>query len=260
MCRKKNPYFVTIEEARSLIDACNSPKQRLIIALARYGGLRCPSELVGLKWSDVNWGRNRFIVHSPKTEEQGKETRTVPIFKELYPFFREAFESAQEGIDRIYHEFTDKKSLGSFITKIATRAGIVLWVKPFQNMRSSRATELVEIYPAHVVNAWMGHTEEVAMAYYRQTGKAIDKFYEQASGQKHVQDSAHVTAGLGCFGVENGAKMTPDSAPFHPSISSVCNEKPCDSMDEQNTPSYPARTRTLNEGTKIPCVANYTTR
>jgi integrase len=180
--RHDNPdkqYFVSVEETQSLVDACNSPKQRLIIALARYGGLRCPSELVGLKWSEVNWERNRFIVHSPKTEGQGKAKRTVPIFKELYPFFCEAFEAAPEGIDRIYPEFTAKKSLGSFIDKTATRAGVVLWVKPFQNMRSSRATELIEEFPAHIVNAWLGHTEAVAMAHYRQTtGKAADKFFD----------------------------------------------------------------------------------
>jgi integrase len=130
-----------------------------------------------------------------------KAQRTVPIFKALYPFFREAFEAAPEGIDRVYPEFTDKKSLGSFITKTATRAGIVLWEKPFQNMRSTRATELInEGYPAHMVNAWLGHTEAVAMAHYRQTtGKAADKFYEQAAGQqpRKVQDFAHKHAGIG---------------------------------------------------------------
>ena len=209
--RHSNPdkmYFVSAEEFQALIDACNSPKQRLIIALARYGGLRCPSELVGLKWSEVNWERNRFIVHAPKTEGQGKATRTVPIFKELYPFFREAFEAAPEGVDRVYPEFTAKKSLGAFIAKLATRAGVVLWVKPFQNMRSSRATELIEIYPAHVVNAWLGHTEAVAMAHYRQTGKAIDKFYEQAAGagdfiaEKKGAKTVAEHAGLECSGVE----------------------------------------------------------
>ena len=225
--RHNNPermYFVSVEEAQALFDACNSPKQRLIIALARYGGLRCPSELVGLKWSEVNWERNRFIVHSPKTEKQGKAQRVVPIFKELYPFLRDAFEAAPEGVDRVYPEFTAKKSLGSFIEKTATRAGIVLWVKPFQNCRSTRATELIEIYPAHVVNAWMGHSEAVAMAHYRQTGKAIDKFYEQAAGQQSedVQDFAHEPAGMGCFGIEvEKAQITTT-----PCISTACNTVP----------------------------------
>ena len=86
---------------------------------------------------------------------------------------KESLEAAPEGVDRVYPEFTEKKSLGSFIEKTATRAGIVLWVKPFQNMRSTRATELIEVYPAHIVNYWLGHTEAVAMACYRQTGTGV---------------------------------------------------------------------------------------
>jgi len=228
--RRTNPdtkYFVTEEETQALLGACNSPKQRLIIALARYGGLRCPSELTGLKWSEVNWERNRFIVHSPKTEGQGKAKRIEPIFKELYPFFREAFETAPEGIDRVYPEITAKKSLGSFITKVATRAGIVLWEKPFNNMRSTRATELInEGYPAHIVNEWMGHTEAVAMAHYRQsTGKAADKFFEQAATEntatsKAVAKTVAEHAGKGCCGVEveNSDFVTTSF------ISTTCNE------------------------------------
>ena len=100
--------------------------------------------------------------------------RTRGKAKRKGSYRREAFEAAQEGIDRVYPEFTSKKSLGAFIAKLATRAGIALWVKPFQNMRSSRATELIEIYPAHVVNAWLGRTEAVAMAHYRQMGKATE--------------------------------------------------------------------------------------
>jgi integrase len=58
-------------------------KQRLIIALGRYAELRIPSELVGLRWSEVNWENGRFIVHSPKTERKGKDKRIVPIFEQV---------------------------------------------------------------------------------------------------------------------------------------------------------------------------------
>ena len=37
-------------------------------ALSRYGGLRCPSEHLALKWSDVDWDKSRIRVPSPKTE------------------------------------------------------------------------------------------------------------------------------------------------------------------------------------------------
>ena len=84
-------------------------------------------------------------------------------------------------------------------------------------MRSTRATELIEEYPAHMVNAWMGHTEAVAMEHYRQaTGKAAEKFYEQAAGKKQVQDFTHVHADTGCFGVENDENACVDSCTFFP--------------------------------------------
>ncbi|GHT46780.1 hypothetical protein FACS189454_08440 [Planctomycetales bacterium] len=202
MVNKARQYFVTIEEATALIDACNNPLQRLIIALSRWGGLRVPSELVGLKWSEINWDKTRFLVHSPKTEHHaGGDKRIVPIFPELYPFFREAFEAAPEGIDAIFPELAAKtkpKSLSSFIQKRATKAAIKLWAKPFQNMRSSRATELLETFPNHVVNEWLGHTEAVAELHYRQV---TEEHYERAAKcAQEKTDAFHAAAGIAGFG------------------------------------------------------------
>ena len=48
--------------------------------LARYGGLRTPSESFSLAWSDVLWDQDRFRVRSPKTERQGKpESAGAPL-------------------------------------------------------------------------------------------------------------------------------------------------------------------------------------
>ena len=95
-------------------------------------------------------------------------------------------------------------------------------------MRSKRATELIEIYPAHIVNYWMGHTEAVAMAHYRQTtGKAADKFYAQAAGisentavQKTVGKTVGEPAETGCSGVER-VKASIFASPCN---SSACND------------------------------------
>ncbi len=50
--------------------------------------------------------------------------------------------------------------------KIIRRAGLKEWPKTFTNMRSSRAIELVAEYPSHVVDAWLGNTEEVRKEHY----------------------------------------------------------------------------------------------
>ena len=40
--------------------------------------------------------------------------------------------------------------------------------KPWQNLRSTRETELVETFPVHVAAAWLGNTEAVAQKHYLQ--------------------------------------------------------------------------------------------
>ena len=48
------------------------------------------------------------------------------------------------------------------------RAGVSPWPRLWHNMRSSRETELVERFPAHVVAAWIGHSVAVAEKNYLQ--------------------------------------------------------------------------------------------
>jgi hypothetical protein len=42
-------YYVTREEAQKVLDACPDAQWRLLFALSRFGGLRCPSEHLGLR-------------------------------------------------------------------------------------------------------------------------------------------------------------------------------------------------------------------
>ena len=63
-------YYVTREEADRVLEACPDAEWRLLFALSRYGGLRCPSEHLALRWEDVDWDRSRITVRSRKTEQQ----------------------------------------------------------------------------------------------------------------------------------------------------------------------------------------------
>ena len=50
----------------------------------REKGLRVPSEVLSLKWADVNLEKQRILVTSPKTEHHvGRESRDIPMFPEL---------------------------------------------------------------------------------------------------------------------------------------------------------------------------------
>ena len=90
-------HYITREDTMKLIDRAN-PTWRTIVALARFAGLRCPSEVLSLKWEWVDFAADRMVVYSPKTEHlEGKKTRVVPIFALLRPHLEDAFELAVPG-------------------------------------------------------------------------------------------------------------------------------------------------------------------
>lgn len=163
-------YFVTPEETRALIDTAPDSQWRLLIALARYGGLRMPSEVLPLAWDDVDWDRGRFTVHSSKTEHHaGGGSRSVPLFPELLPYMREAFEMAEDGATHVITRYRDAtQNLRTTLGKIIKRAGLKPWPKLWQNMRSSRQSELVAEFPVHVVCKWLGNSPVIAAKHYLQ--------------------------------------------------------------------------------------------
>jgi len=181
--------FVSTEDTAKLLEACPSQDWRTIIALARYGGLRCPSEVLSVKWADVDVDAGRIRVTSPKTEHHpGKESRMIPLFPELREELRRAYELAPEGAVYVVDARFRKGSMGpngwrncnlrTTFEKIIGRAGLTVWPRMFHNLRSTRQTELSEKFPSHVVCAWLGNSLDVAREHYLQV---TDQHFEKAS-------------------------------------------------------------------------------
>jgi len=170
---KGNPsrfYFIRREDAQRVLEACPDAQWRLLFALSRYGGLRCPSKHLSLRWGDVDWERNRITVRSPKTEHHdGGESRQIPIFPELRPYLEEAWEQAEPGTEYVVTRYRDRNAnLRTQLERIIRKAGLKPWPKLFQNLRSTRETELAEDHPIHVVCAWIGNSQAVAAKHYLQ--------------------------------------------------------------------------------------------
>jgi len=169
-------YYVNPETAQAVLEACPDAAWRLLFGLARYGGLRCPSEVLRLKWQDVDFAKERFTVHSSKTEHHADGgIRTVPMFPELKPLFRDAFEQAKDGavycIDRYKGQWSN---VGVHMARIIKHAGVNVWPKLFQNCRSTRETELFKLTGGNIkaVCKWLGNSPAVAMAHYAQVTEA----------------------------------------------------------------------------------------
>lgn len=189
-------YFITEEQALAVLAACPNTEWRLIFALSRYGGLRCPSEHLALKWTDVDWARNRMTVRSPKTERhEGKASRVVPLFPELRKELEEAFEPENVFVITKYRD--PKQNLRTQLLRIIDRAGQKPWPKLFHNLRATRQTELAQQFPAHVVSDWLGNSVAVGMEHYLRT---LDIDFERAISlpQKTAQKAAQF--GADCVG------------------------------------------------------------
>jgi len=167
---KSRQFYVTRSLAEHVLAACPCDEWRLIFALARYGGLRCPSELATLKWSDIDWKKGQFIVCDTKRKRhEGKETRDVPLFPELRPFLEACYRAKDRHPEKVIKRVRcTKNNLRTQMTRILKRAGIKVWPKLFQNLRSSRESELMKAHGVEVACEWIGNTPAVAVKHYLQ--------------------------------------------------------------------------------------------
>ena len=67
------------------------------------------------------------------------------------------------------------------LDKIAVKSGIGKIVRPFDNMRASRSTEVHRDYGAMAESLWLGHSKEIAKECYLMV---TDDDYAKAAGQK----------------------------------------------------------------------------
>lgn len=179
---RQRDYFVTRQTAQRVMEACPDAPWRRIVALSRYGGLRCPSELLALRWTDIDWQRRRMRIRSSKTEcHEGKGSRWVPLFPELRPFLEDANHQAQPDDAFVIPRYRQSNTnLRTQLLRIIRKAGVPPWPKPFQNMRATRETELCQMFPLHVVCAWLGNSSTIAAKHYLQV---TEEHFAKASGE-----------------------------------------------------------------------------
>ncbi len=188
-------FFVDRETCQKVLETCPNLQWRLIFSLARFGGLRVPSELISLQWNDVLWSQKKIKVPSPKTEHiEGKDHRWVPLFPEIIEPLRQAFDIAKDREQFIFpRTITGAVNLRKGLTSIIKKAGLSPWPKLFQNLRASRETELCQNFPLHVASKWIGNTPTVAMGHYLQV---IDSDWEKATTNTQKSDTKSDTSGV----------------------------------------------------------------
>lgn len=185
-------FYVSREAIERVMDKAPSDEWKLLIALGRYGGLRIPSEVVELKISDIDLDKGRITITSPKTEKQGKAKRVIPLWPELRPLIETVLKKASPDQVRLLPIVLPGYNPHTQFVRLIERAGLKPWPKVWQNLRSTRETELLKDFPIHVVCAWIGNTERIARRHYLQTTEAD---FDKAVGVQRAAKSAAISSG-----------------------------------------------------------------
>jgi integrase len=174
---KKSNVFVKRQDIAKVMAKANI-RWKTIIALSRFGGLRCPSETLSLKWTDIDFETRLMRIPEPKVEHHdGRGVRECPIFPELYDVLLVARAAAPQDTEYVVDapEYRAAANTGdgwknanlrTQFLKLLKKAGVERWPRLFHSMRASRQTELHEEYPLQAVCAWIGNSEEVAKSNY----------------------------------------------------------------------------------------------
>ncbi len=188
----KNDRYVTPEEAAKIIDACPTMNLKLAFALARFAGIRFPSEVKPLKWGHINFERAKMLIHSPKTERHpGHDRRFVPIVPALLALLETAHLDAAEGSEHVLYVGSTGR-LNVAMRAIVERAGIKAWPDFFQTLRRSCEIEWAQRHPQYAVSRWIGHSITVSGKHY--ANNVPDELFDRVTGVE--QKAEHSDAEL----------------------------------------------------------------
>lgn len=179
--------YVPAADVLKVIEACPDVEWKLLLALARFGGVRVPSEIREMKWENLLPGR-KLLILSPKTEHhEGKDSRLAPISDDLWQIIREANPVVKLSDSYLLPRLRLGTNHRTTAGKIIRSAGLVPWPRVFQNLRASCETDWAARFPIAVACEWAGNTALVAVKHYL---RATDEDFARASKSASPQPAA----------------------------------------------------------------------
>jgi integrase len=167
-------HYVSIDDAEKVLAHIHSPEHRLLFGMARFGGLRIPSESHILTWEDIDFLNGRMTIFAPKTGE----TRVVPVVPRLAELLRSAEDNSVQGAEKVLTISTN--NLHRTLRTAIEAAGLEVWHDLFQALRRSAETDFAMMgLPQHAVSAFLGHGINVSAKHYLQIPEEL---YRRAAG------------------------------------------------------------------------------
>ncbi len=202
--------FIETELIENVLTHCKTTETAFAVRLARYAGLRMPSEIRNMRFQD--FGTDGFFVHD--NSKTGR--REVPFFHELRPDFKMLQQNRNRDDFVFSRQMVCAVNLRSRFLTILNRAAVEPWPRLFNNLRASRITELDEQgFTAKTLDSIFGNTESIRNRHY--VGFRRDRAFMLMLGESVPKIESVVPENRRTIIselVENGGKKSNDFEPI----------------------------------------------
>ncbi len=195
---------VPVDDVMKMIHHTTEPEDKILLALARFAGVRVPSEIEQMRWRDV--GSNGVLtIHAKKTKRWGNAKRELPMLTDLRSILQECKPPGALDDDFVLPTLRTYSGLGVRFARLRKSVGIPTWKKFFSMLRKSCASDLTKNYPIADVSVWLGNSPAVLAKYY---------IRRQASGYTASVAQSMVVGSSGSnMGSTSAEGLTPETVP-----------------------------------------------
>jgi integrase len=163
---EERQFYISRDIAFKVLRSFRDDRGRLMFVLARFAGLRIPSELLPLRFKDFDLS-NDLICISRDTKTGYRE---IPFFREVRDVF---LRLTGKPDDFVFEGWTRRMSY-SVLESALKRSGIPQWEKLFINLRSSFITDLHKMgYDEKTLDAICGNSALVRKKHYVQFERRV---------------------------------------------------------------------------------------
>lgn len=162
-------HFIDRDILAKLLEVNSDPEFGVLLQLARYAGLRIPSEIRLLKYSDADAVTGRVKIRDVKRARD----REIPLFPELVNLFNPEGVHNSDSNARSVPALVlptlaecPGSTLDSRLRSLIATAGLRPWPRLWHSLRASRETELVQQFGLKAASTWIGNSEAVALKSY----------------------------------------------------------------------------------------------
>lgn len=164
---KNIPIILSIEEIQSMFNVCENKKHKLILALLYSCSLRV-SELINLKWEDVDRSRMVIYILNAKGGKDRQVGLNDALLKLMEDYYREYKTKSFVFSGQFGEKYSDR-SVGQVVKQLAKKAGINKRVYTHLIRHCSASHLLDGGLDINMIQRWLGHSSVKTTSVYLHT-------------------------------------------------------------------------------------------